>query len=703
MFKWSAFPFIRLSIGLSLGIILSEWYASIWDYPFFLTCIAILVLAIVNIFFDKRPIIKGSLLLVFFVYLGGLLATLSKENNFSNHYSHFPHADGFVGTITSDHNERKDYNRYEMEVNTVQVDSIQHFACGKIYLYIDKSAPRLRYGDVLAVRKSYFEVSSPKNPEEFNYRKYLSRQNIYAHAFISAMDYEIIDYQPPHWLLKFALGIRVAAQEKIQDFLPQEREQAIVSALILGIKDHLDNEVKLAYASAGAMHVLAVSGLHVGILYLLLQLLFKPWKDKTYGRFLFMVTSIVIIWMYALITGFSPSVVRAATMFSVVIVSKSFKRRSNIYNALGIAAFLLIVTNPFVIYAVGFQLSFAAVLGIVIIHPLIYNKLSFYNQTVDYVWSITCVSIAAQIATFPLTLLYFNQFPTYFLVSNLIVIPAAFVMFFGGIFMLLAGGIWAMAGKVLGFILQMFVSLVNEAMIALQHLPHPLFDWLYFDQVDVILVYGIILLLILAVTKYNFQLLKLAAFCIMIFVSWSHVKAFWRMDQHKIVIYEIEGITAIDLIQGNQARLLVDNLPGAQEEVLKFQVNPYRLANGLDKVEETWETFEASDLVMSNVNFDLLSWAGCDILIPHDLENREISNTISADIVLIRDSKSIWKNLKAKRLLLGTGFKYYEEQKARAAMDTLEIPIHSLSVDGYWSLDLKPNKSTFSQLATLIH
>ncbi|MEQ8471187.1 MAG: ComEC/Rec2 family competence protein [Marinoscillum sp.] len=704
MFKWSAFPFIRLSIGLSAGIILSESYAFLWQgYTAFYTYIILVLLVIASVRLIRNPALKGSVLLIGFVYLGGLLALLNHESDDPKHYSWFVNVDGFIGTITSDHTERTDYFRYQLEVNAIYQDSADYPAIGTLFLYVDKSEPVLKYGDVVSVTRSYFQIADPKNPEEFNYRKYLARQNIYAHAFLHGEDLEVIDHAPPNHLLEIAFGIRVTAQQYIALFIPNEREQAIVSALLLGIKDHLDNEVKTAYASAGAMHVLAVSGLHVGILFLLLELLFRPWKDKRYGRYVFMIVTISIIWMYALITGFSPSVVRAATMFSVVIISKSFQRRSNIYNSLGIAAFLLIILDPFVIYAVGFQLSFAAVFGIVLIHPLIYYKLTFYSKFGDYIWSITCVSIAAQIATFPLTLLYFNQFPTYFLVSNLIVIPAAFVIFFGGIFMLLGGVIWDMVGQVLGFLVQFFVSLINELMIALQYLPHPIFDWLYFDRADVVLVYGVILLFLLSISKFNFHLMKLAAFCTILLVSWAHVKTVLVSQQHKIIVYEVEGITAIDLIKGNRALLLVDQLPEGEMEVLSFQVNPYRLANGLSRVEESWQTFQESDLVYSDLNYDLITWSGQTILIPHQQSNYQMVDTINTDILLIPNTQGICEKINSDLILLGNDFNYYERQKVRRSLDTLEIPVHSLADDGYWALDLNRNNSKIGQLAALVY
>ena len=207
------------------------------------------------------------------------------------------------------------------------------------------------------------------------------------------------------------------------------KQLKVASALLLGYRENLDKELVKSYASAGAMHVLAVSGLHVGILYLLLTRIFsflKKVKKVKNGKFILTILIVSFLWFYAIMTGLSASVMRATTMFSFIVIGNELlNRKTSIYNTLAVSAIILMIINPFIVYQVGFQLSYVAVVGIVYLQPKL-NRL-FYSRykLVRGVWAITCVSLAAQIATFPLSLHYFHQFSTYFFISNLIVIPAS--------------------------------------------------------------------------------------------------------------------------------------------------------------------------------------------------------------------------------------------------------------------------------------
>lgn len=708
MFKWTPFPFIRISLCLSLGVILYGHYAWMWEELSFME-MALPSAIVIGIAFTARyPVLRGAACLALFVFMGGVLALLSDQSRIPGHYTSFETVDGFVGLVVSDNTERDRYQRYEVEVKQVARGAQANPTTGKIYLYIKKEGvgdSTFRYGDVLLVDKGYFDIAPPKNPHEFNYREYLKRQHIHAHAFVGMENVRHIGYEPANLLLATALQIRAYAKERIDDYIPQERERAILTALLLGIKDYLDTDIKSAYAAAGAMHVLAVSGLHVGIVYVILGLLFQKWKETKYGKRIFAVGAIAVIWLYAMVTGFSPSVMRAATMFSVIIVSGAFGRRANIYNSLGIAAMVLILYDPNIIYAVGFQLSFAAVLGIVILHPMLYRLLFFPGRVMDYLWSITCVSIAAQVATFPLTLLYFHQFPTYFLVSNLIVIPAAVVMLGGGILMLAAGGLLPLIGEGLGYLFQFFVWAVNELISAIKWLPYPIFDWLYFDVLDTVLVYGALLFLVLTFSRYSYPYAVLTCFCAMMLCGWLHWKDYSRSDQQRVIFYEIDGITAIDLIKGDEALLLIDDFSPGQREVVSFQIDPNRLASGLPKTSATWQDIGSSRLVRRHPCFDLIEWEGWRIALMKHTEGYTYTQPVKADVVYFKEKNAImYENLQPGQVVLGTGFSFYEERRAREEFEKLKIDVHSLARDGFWEVDLKnrnlqsePRKLTLNQ------
>jgi len=695
MFKWTAFPFIRISVCLIFGIIAYQNNPELWEN--WISIGAILLSAVISTKnLRSQPIFSGLFSLLFFAYLGGILTTVSDTSTGENHYSQYDRVDGFVGLITSDNTERDHYYRYDLEIQGVYLDSSFHQSQGKIYCYIKKDSLNehiYQYGDVIMVNKGYFPVAPPKNPHEFNYQQYLKRQHISSHAFVGHDNVRLLENNPPNPVLAAAYHLRSSVKAQIDEFIAFPRERAIITALMLGIKDNLDDEVKLAYSSAGAMHVLAVSGLHVGIVFIILSFLFKKWKEKKWGNLLFVAISLFVIWMYALITGFTPSVLRAVTMFSVVIISSGFSRRANIYNSLGFAAFVMILYDPYIIYSVGFQLSFAAVIGIVILHPRLNRIFDFSYKVPEYLWSITCVSIAAQMATFPLTMLYFHQFPTYFLVSNLIVIPAAAVMLGLGIAMSLIGSVWPVLGHGLGWLLQYFSYLINELVSAIQFLPYPIFDWLYFDVTDTVLVYAILFFGILAMLRYQFQYVVIAFVSGFVLIGWSHFKSVEQVNQQKIVFYEIDDVIAIDLIDGNEAMLLLDDFNEENEEVIAFQVNPNRLVNGLPKSQTSWNYFKDSNMIRHSEMFDLLMWKGMRVAIPRNHSELEWEQPITADIVYFKSPEDLIPVNTAQVVILGTGFGYWDVRSVKKKLSTDGLFVHSLSQDGFWEYDINESNT----------
>ncbi len=695
MYKWTAFPFIRLALCLSAGIIVCEHFPVLWESRFAIT-FSVIFIAIIFVTLVKNQVLKGFILLSIVFYLGGLLNLFADDSSDPLHYIHHDRVDGFVGVIVSDNTERTNHHRYEMELKILNEQDSSFTTSGKIYFYVSKkssSESAFQYGDVLTVDRGYFPVAPPKNPHEFNYQAYLEKHNIFSHAFVDLENIRKISFNPPNSLLQWALGIRSESKSMIEQFIPEYRERAILTALLLGIKDYLDNDIQTAYASAGAMHVLAVSGLHVGIVILIISLMFGKWKESKTGKIVYTLGTVTIIWIYALVTGFSPSVMRAATMFTVILLSSGFSKRANIYNSLGIAALALIIYNPYIIYAVGFQLSFAAVLGIVILHPKIYRLLEFQSTIVDYLWSITCVSIAAQVATFPLSMLYFHQFPTYFLISNLIVIPSAALMLGSGILMLLLGSLIPVVGVWIGYMLQWFTWLINEIILLLQHLPYPIFDWLYFDALDTVLVYLLLLFLILTFSKYSFESASMTFTVALILISWLHIKTFDRLDQKKLIFYEIDDLIAIDLIDGDQAQLLIDNEMMGGTEVVSFQIDPNRLANGLPKSSETWTTFQVSDLVQNGEYFDLLNWENVSITIFKNMEDQILLDSVKADVIYFKDRDAqITSISNDATVILGSGFNYYENRNVTTDLRKRNIVTHSLTQDGFWELDLNKGR-----------
>ncbi|GAA4004637.1 hypothetical protein GCM10022408_15550 [Hymenobacter fastidiosus] len=359
-----------------------------------------------------------------------------------------------------------------VRVSAVRVAGKWQPALGGIRVSVPRdlgvSAPQ--YGDVWLVRGGPTLSKGPLNPGEFDYRRYLQYHQVYHQQFIHVDQYRRIDFRPPNYLKAVSMRAARILDGVFRQYVRAKREYALASALVLGIKDEIDQDTKQAYANTGTTHIMAVSGLQVGLLFgavtWLLGLL--PGRRGRLFRCTTAVLGLAVIWAYAFLTGLSASVLRAAVMFSFIILARATGRQSSMYNTLAVAAFALLCYDPYLLADVGFQLSFLAVLSIVYLQPRIAAIVDIQAQAAtrrqpwqpkavqrlwlaagwmgDKVWQATALSLAAQVATFPLGLFYFHQFPLSFLASNLVAVPISSGAVYLGLTLLVAKGLVAGAG-----------------------------------------------------------------------------------------------------------------------------------------------------------------------------------------------------------------------------------------------------------------
>ncbi len=295
-------------------------------------------------------------------------------------------------------------------------------------------------GTTIALHAELERIPPPKTDTAFNFRAYMAKQGVRHRVFIDSAQYRVIQKANgtlSHFLNPY-LKWRLEAQRILQAHAPDKNTLAIANAMLTGDRSLLDKELRQRYADAGAIHILAVSGLHTGIVYLFLASLLKPLGKKRAGRILKGVLLIAGLWSYAAFTGFSPSVSRSATMFSFLAIGQAHDRKAEPMNAIAASAFFLLLIDPYLLFQPGFQFSYLAVTSIVLFHPALHTLFYIPWKLADKAWTLTSVSISAQIGVFPIALYYFEQFPNYFIITNLAAIPlAAAILYSGGAAMVL--------------------------------------------------------------------------------------------------------------------------------------------------------------------------------------------------------------------------------------------------------------------------
>ena len=323
-----------------------------------------------------------------------------------------------------------------------------------------RNQKKLKSGDEIWLKNSIYPIPKAFNPYQFDYANYLKKQNVFHQVYASENQIKIIQTHKNFNYHIEQLRNKLSSSFDIHHFDPKIK--AIIDALLLGQRVDLDKDTVADYSNSGVIHILAISGLHISIIYFFIVFLLKPLKRIRFGKELQLLIVLLLLWIFAFLTGLPASVTRAVTLFSFVSIGAYFNRPKATFNAIAISALLILLVKPNAIFDIGFQLSYAAVISIVLFQPF-YKKLYFTkNKIVRYFTDIVLVSLAAQIGVLPLSLYYFNQLPLLFLMANLVIIPIATAVLIGGIVILILNFTIPTLAIFIGKILAFLINCMNQ-------------------------------------------------------------------------------------------------------------------------------------------------------------------------------------------------------------------------------------------------
>lgn len=444
--NFKSIPFFRLLVPYVIGIIFYELnFPEVFNnFSFWFSATLVVTFFSLSKFFfiqnRQLKIIYSVSVQVFLFFLPFKTFEYYKENLNQYHYTNYlsQHSQKTIGVIKDISLTKSKLAKLTLYINAIEINNNWKYCDGKTIVYVKGSENRnLSIGNEVLIQSKYNPIYNNGNPNEFDYKKFMERKNIFHTVFVNSHkihfikrlnDFSIVDYGSK---LKHHI-VTILRESKLS-----QNAFSICSALIVGYDDEIDSEVINSFSHSGTLHMLSVSGLHTGVIYSILLFLFSM-IDKN-NRFKLTKTFVIIIclFLFVLITGLSPSVLRASVMFSLIIIGKTFYRESNSYNTLFLSAFILLFINPYLIYDIGFLLSYTAVFGIIYLYPKLNNFILLDNRILKWMWNGASVSIAATIFTLPITLYYFHQFPIWFILSNLIIIPIGLFNMFGGIILIL--------------------------------------------------------------------------------------------------------------------------------------------------------------------------------------------------------------------------------------------------------------------------
>lgn len=688
MFSWTPFPFVRLTLLFCVGILLGIYLPDILEIGlakiiFGLLGVLFMVVAYLRSQGKLKALNAGVIGLLLILLAGYIQVYDSTDSRKSNHFMNDADTIRYYKAVVMKQAQEKENSwKIEAKIVAVQHRNLWRKRTGNVLLYFSKVAfvKPYQYGDVLLLKGSPQEIPPPANRGEFDYKQFLTFRKIYHQHFLRDGDAFQIGHEPPNALIEYSIRARVWADKAIKRNISGVREQATASALVLGVTDSLDNDLLSAYATTGSLHVLSVSGLHVGIIYWLILLVLKPLNKSTSGKWALAIFSILVLWGYAFVTGLSPSVLRAVTMFSCVAIARPWSRRTNIYNTMAVSAFCLLLYEPYLIMSVGFQLSYLAVIGIVYFQPIFSRWWEPKHWLWDNFWQITSVSIAAQLATFALGLLYFHQFPVYFLLSNLFVIPGSFVVLVLGIVLVGVSVYQPLAGLV-GFLLEWSIKILNFGVFEMEALPFSLIDRVYITTFQCWLLILIIILTVVLFQTRKFNTMVAITFCVITlgFTRWVHF--YKEIDTRQLTVYKVPGHSAWDMIDKGQAYFFTDSILVNDEESIRFHISPNRLQSGAN-------TIYPGDQLAFSRNFPgcrLITKEGITIL--QILESEfSFPKTARLDYIVLGNNVfmdiRVISALKCKKLILDSSNSFYFASRMLKEAKKLSIDVHSVLHQG---------------------
>ena len=678
---WQQMPFVRILLAFTLGIVWEEFCNNAWQVYATWTMFMILIIGL-NHKFSKTitsPITHGIAYFSLFICLGACCLSIEKTKQKLSHFSNQTYTAILVQTIQKP--QKTNYGwKAEAVVIAYYKNSTLAMPCkGKVLLFVQqKTQLPLKYGTQFIIKSGIQEIVSNNNPGSFNFKTFMQRKGIYHQCFLKENAALVFNKDQGMEILQRIFSFQDYIHQTLQKNLIERNEIAMAEALLYGYDKDIDEEISDAFSKTGTLHVLAVSGMHVGLIFMLLGWLLKPILTLPRGKIWVASLQVFGIWMYALICGLPPSILRACVMFSFVILGKQLKRSSNPFNSLSAAGFLLLTTQPYMLYNVGFQLSFAAVAGILGFYPYLNLMFQFKHTMMNEIWKIIAISLAAQTLTLPISIYYFHQFPNYFLLANLMIIPLSTVIIYGGIILLILSPIQYLASGI-GFLLGKLISFTSWLTMILAKLPYATIDSIIWSMPFILSYYFIGVSLIYYFSTRNIFYIKCILWILSILSITSLIQTYQQSSIHNLCIYASKQNL---LIQVHHSHLLQiwQRVPKPSESKENL-IQAYLMAH--PNLKQKWNLIDTNNYTLKlNSNQELVIIQGGSL----DLK-------LNKSILLLTGKKSI--NLKKillhsrpLKVILHSDIPRYRKKAYLEILQKNKIPLHDITENGAFELSL---------------
>ena len=632
--------------------------------------------------------IQGSILCAIIFCAAIFLTRQSDIRNDPNRLSRYYTGGSFViAKINEPPTEKERSFKTEALVESILINGSLKKVTGRLLLYFAKDDAGVlpAYGNRILISSGLQRIRNAGNPGEFNYERYLSFRQIEYRAFLKTTGYRMLKGHSENPLYSLIFEAREQTIYILRKYIRGNKKvTGIAEALLIGYKEDLDKDTVQAYSETGAVHIIAISGMHLGLIYVVLVWLFSHIpliKRSAVAQFILILSC---LWLFSLITGASASVLRSAVMFTCIITGKSFFKKAGMYNSLAAAAFLLLCYDPFLLWDVGFQLSYSAVVGIVWLQKPLFRLFYIKQKLPSKIWEMSAVTLSAQVLTLPISIYYFHQVPTVFLLTNMICVPLSTLILFGEILLISLSPVPVLA-SLCGKCIYVGIWLMNGTIRTCRAIPFSLAENIYSTPVTTVLLFAFIIFFCSGVLQKKKNQLKISVGFLILFIVLHACTTVLFSTRKKMIVYNISKHMALDFITGNTCTFYGDTVFNRDAALQNFYLKPARTAlqvterkNSFKELTHSgriWRFYSKKIMIIdSAVRFEAREQKiKADVLlISHNpnISMADLSLSLSAAVIVFDASNSLWK--------IGQWKKECEQ---------LHLPCHTVTEQGAFILD----------------
>lgn len=597
--------------------------------------------------------------------------------NDRNWFGNKTNSDFFIARITGAPAEKE--RTYKLPIQVTGAMEGKHYspACGNafIYVYKDEDSAKWHEGDELLIPNNWTPIKNSGNPFEFDYATYCARNNIYYQQFLPSND--IVLYKSGSIAdLSFAKRVHIWCNEQLKKYVPGKASLGLIQAMLVGDEDNLDKDLRQSYAETGIIHIVAISGSHLTIFFFVIAFLLGWIRNRKYHWVKYIV-AIPLIWFYVLMAGAPPSAVRSALMFSLLGIGFAFEKNTNTLNQLFATAFMLLCAQPMWLFSVGFQLSFLAVLSIVLFYKPIYKLYSPVYRVTKALCAAICASLAAEILVAPLVIYYFHIFPLLFVIANVAAYLFAGIILIGGMIIIAVSAMPAVAG-VLGKGASVAIDYFDQLVFYFQRWNPQSFKYLSLSALELVVLYITIIsfayMLINQKKKAIFS--GLVACCI--FMILLCADEYYALHQRRLTVYNVNKVNQIELTEGKYYTLIMSD-DAIDDQKKLFATNNSHIA--LHAWRQQYRHGQSECFLIGGKKLLILNQP----LAP-------TTDTFKADYVIVNyDTKKIQPDLIAatfhpEKIILGGNITRRAVEKWKNAAAEAHVQLQAVSADGAFTI-----------------